>query len=362
MKAFDEFGLIAHLVRRVPLRGDGVLTGVGDDAAVLEVPPGEHLLVSTDAMVDGVHFLPTTMRPADVGYKAASSTISDVAAMGGRAHHLVIALAIPEGARLADLEALYDGLGEACRDHGVTVVGGDVIRTSGPLVVTCTVIGSVASGGAVLRGGARPGDVVFVTGTVGASGAGLALLLDGTAAAGDVAAELIESHRRPRAQIWAGAILREAGATSLDDISDGLASELNEISRASGVRLRIEARRVPVAPSVRDFARLRGEDPMRYAWYGGEDYQLVGTAPAFAFARALTRCEAVGIRLTQIGRVEAGDGVIVETDDGRLEVLEPRGFNHFAPRDGEPSERVPGSPDPPAERGAGCGRPEEGKA
>lgn len=333
VNGLDEFGLIERLVQRVPSTGRAVVTGVGDDAAVLAVDPGEQVLVSTDAMVDGVHFLTRTMGFVDVGYKAAASTISDIAAMGGEARHLVVALAIPEAARLVDLEALYDGIALACRDHGVSVVGGDVIRTGGPMVVTCTVIGAVPAGQAVLRSGARPGDVVFVTGWVGGSGAGLALLLDGTPVAGDVAAELVACHRRPRAQLLAGAILREAGATSLDDISDGLANELNEISRASGVRLRIQAGRVPVAPAVRDFARQRGEDPLRYAWYGGEDYQLVGTAPPFAFARALARCESSGVKLTQIGRVDAGDGVIAEYEDGRLEVVEPRGFNHFAPRE-----------------------------
>ncbi|MBX5437698.1 MAG: thiamine-phosphate kinase, partial [Alicyclobacillaceae bacterium] len=143
-------------------------------------------------------------------------------------------------------------------------------------------------------------------------------------------AELLRRfHQRPQPQVAAGQILRESGATSCNDISDGLANELNEIAQAGGVRLRVQADRVPVAPAVRNFARRRGEDPLAYAWYGGEDYQLVGTAPSFAFARALARCESIGVKLTPIGRVEAGDGVVAEWPDGRLERIEPRGFNHF---------------------------------
>jgi thiamine-monophosphate kinase len=173
--------------------------------------------------------------------------------------------------------------------------------------------------------------VVYVTGWLGGSAAGLRCLLDGDPGApADEVEQLRRFHQRPRAQVSAGRILRESGATACDDVSDGLASELNEIAAASGVRLRIDMRRIPIPPAVRNFARRRGEDPLTYALYGGEDFQLVGTAPPIAFARALARCEGVGVQLTAIGRVEVGEGVIGEWPDGRLELIEPKGYNHFA--------------------------------
>jgi thiamine-monophosphate kinase len=146
----------------------------------------------------------------------------------------------------------------------------------------------------------------------------------------DEAAALRTCHQRPLPQVGAGQILRGCGATSLDDISDGLASELNEIALASQVRLRIDTARTPLLPALQNFARSRSEDPYEYAWYGGEDYQLVGTASPFAFARALAQCESIGVKLTQIGRVEPGDGeVVAQFPDGRIDLVEPRGYNHF---------------------------------
>lgn len=328
---FDEFGLIEHLSQQAPRQGPYVRVGIGDDAAVLSLAAGEEQLVTTDILVAGVHFLPQTLSMVDVGYKAVVSSVSDVAAMGGDPRHVLLALAIPSDSNLVDLEALYDGVAAACREYRCTLVGGDVVHTDGPLVITSTVLGGIPVGTGLLRSGAQPGDVVFVTGPVGGSSAGLTLLLDPTQASvvPDDALALQAFHRHPKAQVEAGQILRQEGAHSCDDITDGLANELNEIAKASGVRLRVQANRVPMAPAVRNFARLRGEDPLRYAWYGGEDYQLVGTAPSLGFARALSRCQSVGIELTAIGRVEIGDGVLAEWDEGHREILVAKGYNHF---------------------------------
>ncbi len=199
-----------------------------------------------------------------------------------------------------------------------------------PLVVTTTLLGAVPQGQALLRSGAKPGDMVFVTGTIGGSDAGLDALLNGGFAPGDELGVLHAFHQHPLPQVLAGQVLRAAGASSCNDISDGLASELNEIAAASHVRLRIEASRIPLHPAVRNSGRRKGRDPLEYAWYGGEDYQLVGTAAPFAFARALAQLEAQGITLTAIGRVEPGDGVVAEQLDGRLEIIEAKGHNHFA--------------------------------
>jgi thiamine-monophosphate kinase len=329
VNGLDEFGLIRHLVQRVTSSNRGVKVGVGDDAAVLELSPGEEQVVTVDTMVEGVHFLPQTMKWQDVGYKAVAVSVSDVAAMGGDPRQVLLSLAIPKGQDLASLEALYDGVAEACAEYGCSLVGGDVVRTSGPLVVTSTVLGAVPAGQALLRSGAKPGDIVFVTGWLGGAEAGLRYLQERPALPADEAVQLAAFHQRPQAQVEAGAILREEGASSCNDVSDGLASELNEIAAASGVRMRIDAAKIPIHPATVNFARRRGDKPVDYAWYGGEDFQLVGTASPLAFARALARCQSVGIQLTAIGRVEPGDGVIAATDHG-LEVIAPKGYNHFA--------------------------------
>ncbi len=330
MNGLDEFGLIHHLVERVKSTHPSVKVGVGDDAAVFTVGADEDQLATIDTMVQEVHFTAQTMTWRDIGYKVVAVSLSDVAAMGGEPRQVLLSLAIPKERTLTDLEALYDGVAEACETYACALIGGDVVRTSGPFVVTSTVLGAVPRGQSLLRSGAKPGDVVFVTGSVGGSEAGLRYLLERPAAVpSDEALQLIAFHRHPEPQVVAAAILREEGASSCNDISDGLASELNEIAKASGVRLRIDSAKIPLHPATKNFALRRGEDPLAYAWYGGEDFQLVGTAPPTVFARALARCQSVGISLSAIGRVEPGDGVIADSPSG-LEVIRPKGYNHFA--------------------------------
>lgn len=308
-----------------------VSIGIGDDAAAVHWADEEELLLTTDTMVEGVHFLSSTMSGYDIGWKCVIASISDIAAMGGQPRHILLSLALSKDYDLLQLERIYDGIADACRVYDCSVIGGDVVGIAGPIVITSTLTGAVPRGQALRRSGAKPGDVVFVTGNVGGSAAGLAMLKQVHTArlAKDEEAELISYHQHPFAQVTAGQILRTWGASSCNDISDGLASELNEISQASGVRLRIMTSQVPLAPAVRNLARQLQQDVLEFAWYGGEDYQLVGTASPFAFARALAECESVGIQLRQIGRVEIGDGVVAVHSDGRLDLLNAQGFNHF---------------------------------
>ncbi|QSO46988.1 thiamine-phosphate kinase [Alicyclobacillus mengziensis] len=325
----DEFGLIRTLTARVPVTGPHVVLGPGDDAAVLEALPDERVLATSDTMVQGPHFLPETMAPFDVGYKAVAASISDIAAMGGEPRHVLIALGIPSSIEVDFMESIYDGVGQICREYQCTVVGGDVVRTDGPLFINTTVLGAT-SRPPLKRSGAQPGNLVFVTGYVGSAAAGLDVLRSSSITAKEDAAFLTAAHQRPKPQVAAGQIFSLEGATSCDDISDGLASELNEIANASNVRMRIQTQRIPIHTAVRNLARVRGTDTLDYAFYGGEDYQLVGTASPFQFARILARCESIGISVQQIGRVEAGDGVVAEFPDGRLDVISAKGYNHFA--------------------------------
>jgi thiamine-monophosphate kinase len=243
---------LRHRVGPVP-RGE---VWVGDDAAVVSPPTGP-LLVTTDGLVEGVHFDLALTGADDAGWKALAVSVSDVAAMGGRPLHALVAVAVPRG-RGADLHRLYEGLGEAATALACPIVGGDL--SGGPtLVVTVTVTGTVDGGPApVLRSGARPGDGVFVTGPLGAGAAGLRRLRAG-GADGD-------TYRRPQPRVAEGTAARLGGATAMLDLSDGLAIDLRRLVDASGVGVVVDD--LPVA------AGATPEDAVA----GGEDYELLFTA------------------------------------------------------------------------------------
>ncbi|GMA63343.1 thiamine-phosphate kinase [Alicyclobacillus fastidiosus] len=322
----DEFGLIAALAKRLPKPGEDVLLGIGDDAAVFRTSTAP-FVVTTDTMVEGVHFLPTTITDYNLGYKALAVSVSDVAAMGGRPRFAVVSLAIPAAWDKARLEQVYDGLRENTERFGCDVIGGDVVSTSGPLVITTTVIGEAEN--PIPRSGAKPGDILFVTGNLGGSSAGLQVMQEVTPASGIAQARLVERHQRPEPRVGIGTLCAKFGVHALNDVSDGLASELHEISAASGVRCVIEADQVPLMPEVKELARGLHRDALDYALYGGEDFELVGAASTRAFASLLATASAMQVPVTRIGRCDAGDGVVMRRPNGHLEVLEPKGYNHF---------------------------------
>jgi len=262
----SEFALIDRLRRRLVAPVDQ--TWIGDDVAVVPGPVGR-LLLATDAVVAGVHADLSLVGLDDLGWKAMVANLSDMAAVGGRPTHAVVAVAGPLGH--TDVERLYDGIVQASERYSCPVVGGDL--TSAPTLVVA--VAMVGDGGAgpeppVLRSGAAPGDVVFVTGPLGSSAAGLRLLRKGR---GAESPDLVLAHRRPRARVPEGAAARAAGATAMIDVSDGLAAEVHHLAEASGVGVVVE--RVPVAIGV---SRV-SDDPERLALGGGEDYELVFTAP-----------------------------------------------------------------------------------
>jgi thiamine-monophosphate kinase len=252
-----ELSLIARLRARLP--------AIGDDAAVVPVPAGR-LLLCADVAVAGVHADLGLVGVDDLGWKAFAATVSDIAAMGGRPHYALVTVSGPLGG--VDVDRLYDGVLAAAEASGCAVVGGDLSAAPG-LVVGVTVVGSV-DGEPVLRSGATAGDTLFVTGPLGAAGAGLAELRRGEAA---LDPDLQVAHRRPRARVAEGEVARRAGATAMIDVSDGLAADLWHLADESGVGAVVD--RVPVAVGV---ARV-ADDPEALALGGGEDYELLFTAP-----------------------------------------------------------------------------------
>ncbi|WP_421617192.1 thiamine-phosphate kinase [Brevibacillus sp. TJ4] len=338
--AHDEFSLIRQWTSRSHGdEKDGVSVGIGDDAAVFAPTPGMEMVVCCDAMVETVHFLKETMKPADIGYKAMISNISDVAAMGGIPRFALVSIAVSPRWTAEECSEMYDGLYEACGQYGVRLIGGDTASAPDTLFLSVTVIGEVEKGMALRRSQARSGELVFVTGSVGSSAAGLHLLLaqqNRTVEAGGGTDEsdewdtLVRAHQRPQAQVQAGRLLLLSGAcTALNDISDGLASELWEIAEASGVTIQVEAERIPLLAKTRSYAQKVGKDPLAWALYGGEDYQLVGTLAAERSEEVARRFAEQGIPFAVIGRVEAkGQGVFL-VQDGERRKLPKAGFNHF---------------------------------
>lgn len=329
----SEFELIGRIAGRASAAGR-VETGIGDDAAVIRA--GERIVTAVDTAVAGVHFSPD--RPAEESArKAVASAISDLAAMGvGTGDtEILVALGAPRGTPAAYLEGLADGVADAAREFGAGLVGGDVV--SAPAVfLSVTVIAHVGAGRLVPRSGARPGDVVAVTGPVGGAAAGLALL-EGLEVPGlsQLTRELLVTCQvRPEPQLTVAPVLAGAGASAMIDVSDGLAADVGHIAAASGVAIRLDSDEIPVMAGVREVAAASGRDPLEFALSGGEDYVLALTVAQERFATADDALiEAQGFELLAIGRVEEpgadGPGVTLETASGE-EVPLPGGHDHFA--------------------------------
>lgn len=335
-----EFGLIDLFKSQLPPLDDSVVVGIGDDAAVLSYPSSTHVLMTTDMLVDGVHFSEATMPPRQVGWKSIVASVSDIAAMGGTPAHAVISIAIPPSASSSWLQEVYRGIAEAGQQYGVHIVGGDTVKTADKLVISVTLTGRVPVGQAILRSGARVGDVVFVGNWVGGSAAGLDWLLAGRPQIQLQETEqtyMIDCHQHPEPQTEFGRILGEKGwASSLNDISDGLASELNELAEASGVSIIIDEQAIPIHPVVRAWALQSGQDALDWALYGGEDYQLVGTCSPDRIEQLLAVAQSLGHHPKMIGQVVAvgsdpgKPGVWLQRSSGTVETVTRKGYNHFA--------------------------------
>jgi len=337
LKDVGELGLIRRIRQTTAAAsGPGVLTGIGDDTAVLALSPGAALLATTDLVIEDVHFRRATTSFLDLGWKALAVNLSDVASMGGVPRYALVALAVPASAEMEDVDALYAGMREAAAPHGVAIVGGDTAGSPHGWFVNVTVLGE-HTGTPRLRSAAKPGDAVAVTGSLGRSAAGLALLERGlahTRAAGvpeAAAEELAVAHRRPTPRVAEGRWLGQApGVHAMMDLSDGLATDLGHICRESGVGARVMTDRLPTAESVRQAARALGRNPIEWAAAGGEDYELLVTcAPEAAAALARGLREATGTPLTVVGEIEGGKSGIhwIGADGEPLAV--GSGFEHF---------------------------------
>jgi thiamine-monophosphate kinase len=301
-----EFGLIELLAASLPTEvqaASGLQLGIGDDAAVWQPSPGEHVVLTTDSLVEDVHFRRDWTDWESLGHKTLAVNVSDLAAMGAIPRLAVISLGLDGDERVCDLQALYGELGALARRLGMTIAGGDIVRSPRGVVLHVTALGETRGRRVLTRSGAKPSELIGVTGTLGASAAGLRLIeLDAEDPRRQAATSslLIEAHLRPEPRVALGAALLEHGATSAMDLSDGLLGDLPKLLAASGVTAILNEGKIPVAAAVR--ALFPGEW-VDLALRGGEDYELLFTAPRHKWNAIEGAIEQAGGTVTAIGEV-----------------------------------------------------------
>ena len=312
-----EFELISHYFAAAPCAqgGEGVALGIGDDCALLDLPAGEQLAVSTDTLVAGVHF-PAICDPLLLGQRSLAVAASDLAGMGATPIGFTLALTLPEVG--PDWLAAYaDGLGRMAQRCNMALIGGDTTR--GPLSITVTVFGRVSAGQALRRSGARPGELLCVGGFLGNAAGALPLVLGEREAAADVAAPLLAHYWSPLPQLQLGERLRGLATAALD-ISDGLLADCGHIAKASGVALEVNLAQVPVSAPLQAF--LGREAALHAALTGGDDYVLAFTLPEYALS-------SLADQVHVIGRVLEGQGVTLRDPQGQDITPVQRGYQHF---------------------------------
>lgn len=336
-----EFDLIRALHRRHGRRTPSVIQGIGDDAAVITSRAGQWTVLTTDLLTEGVHFDLRTATMADIGFRAAAANLSDIAAMGGTPQHLLIALAIPRTGTRHHVLQLYRGMMAACRPHQVGLIGGDTSASRDGWFLSLTLVGIVPPRKVLFRSGARIGDLLYVTGTIGDALAGLRLLSEQPPRAKDhprTAALstrhrqfLIRRHLRPTARVVEGQWLNtHRFGTSAIDISDGLSGDLRHICEESHVGVELDLGALPVSPACRAYAASRELDPLSLALTGGEDYELLFTVSPRQRLRLERTALEQGFSLTCIGKMHPlRFGIQAVSPNGRRHRLANTGYEHF---------------------------------
>lgn len=327
MKLSDlgEFGLIER-IRQSVAANEHVVRGIGDDAAELDLPAGHHLLTSTDLLIEDVHFRLDWTDAESLGHKAIAVNCSDLAAMGATPRFLYLGLACPPETEIALIDRFLQGVLDEIKVHGAVLVGGDTCRSSGPWLISVTVEGSAPKGVAIGRGGARVGDLILVSGSLGDSALALQMRSKGI----DPPAELWERHIRPQARVRLGNALADCRrVTAMIDISDGLAADLEHILQASEVGGVLELERLPLSEA---FGAQQRQAPelIELAIHGGEDYELLFTVPPEAVTEVTDMAHRIGEQVTVIGSITPRTGELVARDaHGQVRPILVKGYDHF---------------------------------
>jgi thiamine-monophosphate kinase len=327
VKELGEFRLIKRLSAGIVSTGRPVIAGIGDDCAVLYPPEGKVQLVTTDMLVEGVHFRTSTATPFQIGWKSLAVNVSDIAAMGGEPTYAFVSIGLPRDAKVEFVDELYSGMSKMAEACSVDIMGGDTVSAP-QVIINIALLGEVEPENLVLRSGARTGDALVVTGELGGSDAGLAILEHGLPIGGK------ERHLMPVPRLREGRLLARSGyVTSMIDISDGLASEVHHICEMSGTGARVYMGKIPLADNVQRIAEHTGRNPHDLALYGGEDYELLFTCKQDKVSLLSEEMQKeCGTSLTTVGQImDASHSITIEDESGRIAPLAPRGYNHFTP-------------------------------
>ena len=325
LRELGEFGLISRIAGLVP-PGEGVVVGIGDDTAAVAPVPGRLCLVTSDMLVEGVHFDLSYSDPLSLGKKSLSVNLSDMAAMGGEPRNFLLSLAVPPSVSLEFLDECVRGMLQRAKEFGVTLIGGDTCAAPDRLVISITLLGDQSPDLIVRRSGARPGDRVCVTGVIGDAALGLELLRKGIK---DGAA--VERHLDPTPRVREGRSLAEAGVpSSMIDISDGLLADLGHILEMSAVGARLHCAALPLSPHLRARFPAAGEEALSLALAGGEDYELLFTTPPIKLPIMFEVMEKAGTPVTVIGEITAEQGLVLTGPDGSTCSVPRSGYDHFS--------------------------------
>lgn len=335
-KRLDEFALIERYFAPLAKSAPGAFA-LTDDAAAMAVPAGRELIVTTDALVAGVHF-PKDETPRSVARRLIGVNLSDLAAMGARPQAYTLALALPRNLGDAWVRAFAGELKHQQKAHGIALIGGDTVATAGPLTVSLTAFGSIAAGRALRRSGARAGDVIYVSGTIGDAALGLKALQRGIKGLGRRHAKaLVDRYRRPRARVALGRALIGL-ATAAIDVSDGLIADLAHVARSSGCVAEIDVDRVPLSAAARAAVALDARLRAR-ALTGGDDYELAFTVRPSNAKAVAALARGLKLKLTAIGRMARTQGkgtrkgrgraVVTRDSTGRAVTIAGTGYRHF---------------------------------
>lgn len=331
-----EFDLIARLTRTLPAYA-GVIQGVGDDCAILDLPGDMLLLATNDSQVEGVHFTLQTSEPEHIGRKSLAVNLSDIAAMGGRPCYALVSLVLPQQLPVEVLDGIYAGLRLEAEQHNVSIVGGNIAGAGRAdlVMIDITLLGLVERGHALLRSGAQVGDFVCVTGTLGDAAAGLYTLLYPECAYPSYALETVQSRQRiPQARVQAGRVLSQFAphaVTAMLDISDGLSGDLGHLCERSQVGARIELANLPLSHELQAVAVAAQANPIDWALHGGEDYELLFTVSPTMAQRVIEAVQtATSTPITVIGTIrDAGEGMTLMQPGGQREPLLVKSWDHL---------------------------------
>jgi len=337
LSSLGEFGLIERIRKRTPKTSSRTLLGIGDDAAAIKVSSSSLLIATTDMLLEGVHFDLTYTDLYSLGWKSAAVNLSDIAAMGGTPRACLVSIGIPSSFSVEQIEDLYEGLQVQLDRYSVDLVGGDTCKSLMGLMINITILGEVKRETIVSRAGARPGDRIFVTGTLGDSAAGLEILKGRSNVQGFVGSKRIKMHDAPYNTLilrhlcpiprieWGRKIALADCASAMIDISDGLSSDLEHICKPSNVGAVIVADKIPLSKSLQRAESILARNSLDYALSGGEDYELLVTVPL----PKVKKLRSLKIPLTEIGEISLTKKLLIADTRGKKTSLRPQGYDHF---------------------------------